>query len=70
MIKQKGKIGIFDSGLGGLAILKEVAKLMPTREYIYLGDNLHTPYGDKSQVEIFNLTSLVWIGFLKMARRL
>lgn len=53
---KKGKIGIFDSGLGGLTILKEAIKLMPHYEYIYLGDNLNTPYGDKSQSEIFKLT--------------
>ncbi len=56
MIKRTGKIGIFDSGLGGLTILKEVVKLMPCYEYIYLGDNQNTPYGNKSQDKIFNLT--------------
>lgn len=56
MIKQAGGIGIFDSGLGGLNILKEVVKLMPDRKYVYLGDNLHAPYGDKSQEDIFRLT--------------
>lgn len=56
MNTQRGKIGIFDSGLGGLTILKEIAKLMPYYEYIYLGDNQNTPYGDKSQDKIFNLT--------------
>lgn len=55
--EQKGKIGIFDSGLGGLTILKEVVRLMPNREYLYLGDNLHVPYGDKSREEIYALTS-------------
>lgn len=55
-IMQQGKIGIFDSGLGGLTILKEVVNLMPSYEYIYLGDNQNTPYGDKSQAEIFKLT--------------
>jgi glutamate racemase len=52
-----GKIGIFDSGLGGLTVLKETIRTMPDREYIYLGDNLHAPYGDKSQDEIFRHTS-------------
>ncbi len=56
MIKQSGKIGIFDSGLGGLTILSEVIKLMPDREYLYLGDNLRAPYGDKSQKDIFKYT--------------
>lgn len=52
----KGKIGVFDSGLGGLTILKAIVKLMPEREYIYLGDNLRAPYGGKSQAEIFKYT--------------
>lgn len=56
MIMRKGKIGFFDSGLGGLTILKEVAKLMPNYGYIYLGDNQNTPYGNRSQTEIFDLT--------------
>jgi glutamate racemase len=54
--KNNGKIGIFDSGLGGLTILKEVIKLMPNWEYLYLGDNLRTPYGEKTQAEIFKYT--------------
>lgn len=53
---QAGKIGIFDSGLGGLTILKEVVKLMPSYEYIYLGDNQNAPYGEKSHDKIFSLT--------------
>lgn len=56
MIEQSGKIGIFDSGLGGLTILKEIIKLMPEREYLYLGDNLRAPYGNRSQKEIFEFT--------------
>ena len=56
MNKQKVKIGIFDSGLGGLTILKELVSLMPDYEYVYLGDNQNTPYGHRSQAEIFNLT--------------
>jgi glutamate racemase len=51
--KNDGKIGIFDSGLGGLTILRAVVSLMPDREYLYLGDNLRAPYGNKSQKEIF-----------------
>ncbi len=54
--RRKGKIGIFDSGLGGLTILKEIMKVMPNRRYLYLGDNLHVPYGDKSRDEIYKLT--------------
>jgi len=56
ILERKGKIGIFDSGLGGLTILKEIMKVIPDREYLYLGDNLHVPYGDKSRDEIYKLT--------------
>lgn len=42
-------IGIFDSGLGGLTILKAVRKLMPNENIIYFGDTAHVPYGSKSK---------------------
>ncbi len=41
-------IGIFDSGVGGLTVLKEVAKLLPNENLIYLGDTARVPYGTKS----------------------
>ncbi len=50
------KIGIFDSGLGGLFVLKELRKQLPNYDYIYLGDTKNLPYGDKSQQRIFELT--------------
>jgi glutamate racemase len=49
-------IGVFDSGLGGLTILKEFIKELPSYDYIYLGDNARTPYGDKSQETICEYT--------------
>jgi glutamate racemase len=42
-------IGIFDSGLGGLTIFKEVRRLMPKENIIYFGDTAHVPYGSKSK---------------------
>ena len=50
------KIGFFDSGLGGLTILKTVAKKLPQYDYLYYGDTANLPYGDKTEAEIFNLT--------------
>lgn len=50
------KIGFFDSGLGGLTILKTVAKELPQYDYLYYGDTANLPYGDKTEAEIFNLT--------------
>lgn len=49
-------IGFFDSGLGGLSILKEVEKVMPEYDYIYLGDNARTPYGSRSDEVIYEFT--------------
>ena len=50
-------IGIFDSGLGGLTILKSILKTLPDYDYTYLGDNARAPYGNKSQEIIYRYTA-------------
>lgn len=45
-------IGMFDSGCGGLTVLKEYLKIMPNENFIYYGDTAHLPYGDKSKEKI------------------
>lgn len=50
------KIGVFDSGFGGLTILKEFFKLLPEYDYIYLGDNARTPYGTRSFQTVYRYT--------------
>ncbi|MEY3783932.1 MAG: hypothetical protein RLZZ230_254 [Candidatus Parcubacteria bacterium] len=52
------KIGFFDSGLGGLTILKAVAKELPQYDYVYYGDTANLPYGDKTEEEIYRLTQI------------
>jgi len=47
-------IGVFDSGLGGLTILKELLKKLPQYNYVYLGDNARVPYGGKSDEVIYS----------------
>ena len=47
------KIGIFDSGLGGLFTMKGIAKAMPAYDYVYLGDTKRLPYGNRSADTIF-----------------
>lgn len=42
-------IGIFDSGVGGLSVFREIRKVLPEQGYIYYSDNAHCPYGEKSQ---------------------
>ena len=49
-------IGIFDSGFGGLTILDKLINELPEYDYMYLGDNARTPYGNKSQEVIYNYT--------------
>ena len=49
-------IGIFDSGVGGTSIWKEVAKMLPHENTIYLADSANAPYGEKSKAEILQLT--------------
>jgi glutamate racemase len=45
---QNTPIGIFDSGFGGLTIFKQIRRLLPQYDYVYLGDNARTPYGNRS----------------------
>ncbi|MFA6194891.1 MAG: glutamate racemase [Patescibacteria group bacterium] len=49
----KNIIGVFDSGLGGLTVLKYFLRDLPNYNYIYLGDNARLPYGEKSQETIY-----------------
>ncbi|MCX2719104.1 glutamate racemase [Lentiprolixibacter aurantiacus] len=49
-------IGIFDSGLGGLSVWKDIQKLLPNEEFYYLADSRNAPYGDKSPEEILRLS--------------
>ena len=50
------KIGVFDSGFGGLTILKEIRKRLPQYDYLYLGDNARTPYGSRSFEIVYEFT--------------
>lgn len=51
-----GPIGIFDSGYGGLTILKEIRQRLPEYDYIYLGDNARAPYGPRSFDVVYRFT--------------
>jgi glutamate racemase len=55
-------IGIFDSGYGGLTVMKEIVKKLPQYDYIYLGDNARAPYGPRSfdTVYRYTLQSVKW----------
>jgi glutamate racemase len=49
-------IGVFDSGYGGLTVLKEIVKKLPQYDYIYLGDNARAPYGNRSFETVYHYT--------------
>ena len=59
------KIGVFDSGEGGLSVLKEITRLLPEAEYIYYSDNAHCPYGEKSPEYIQNRARAITERLLK-----
>ncbi len=50
-------IGVFDSGFGGLTVLRELLHHLPGADYVYLGDTAHLPYGSKSQTSVTRYTS-------------
>lgn len=56
MKHQTGPIGVFDSGYGGLTILRQIRQLMPQYDYLYLGDNARAPYGSHSFEVIYEYT--------------
>lgn len=51
------RVGVFDSGIGGLTVLKELIKKYPNNEYVYVGDTLNIPYGNKSLEQLKVLSS-------------
>ncbi len=55
-MKNKAPIGIFDSGIGGLTVMKDIIKRLPSYDYLYLGDSARTPYGNRSFESIYQFT--------------
>ncbi len=49
-------IGVFDSGHGGLTVLRALVARLPERVFLYLGDHRHAPYGARADAEILDLT--------------
>ena len=49
-------VAFFDSGLGGISVLRETVRLLPQEDYLYFGDSLHAPYGVKSVDEVVRLS--------------
>ncbi len=56
MAEKTDYIGVFDSGVGGISVLRELVKLMPTERFLYFGDSANAPYGSRSTAQIRQLT--------------
>lgn len=52
-------IGMFDSGVGGISVLREAVSHLPGERFIFYGDTLHAPYGTRSREEVFSLSRAV-----------
>lgn len=61
----KNIIGVLDSGVGGLSVLKELKNVMPHKNYIYFADTLNMPYGTKSPDEIYFFTKKILNFFME-----
>lgn len=55
-MEKQGPIGVFDSGYGGLTVLKEIVSRLPEYDYLYLGDNARSPYGTRSYETVYHYT--------------
>lgn len=58
-------IGIFDSGIGGVTVLKEIKKILPNENYIYYSDSKNNPYGDKEKEKIIEICDNILTKLLK-----
>ncbi|NOY97216.1 MAG: glutamate racemase [Chlorobi bacterium] len=56
MLQKSAPIGVFDSGYGGLTVLKELKAYLPQYDFVYLGDNARTPYGTRSFGVVYEYT--------------
>lgn len=55
-MRATGKIGVFDSGYGGLTVLRSIVDQLPQYDYLYLGDNARAPYGNRSFETVYQYT--------------
>ena len=65
MDNKEKSIGVFDSGLGGISVLKELREAMPSEKFIYYGDSANAPYGIKTKEEITERCEKIIEFFLK-----
>lgn len=64
-LSENSPIGIFDSGLGGLTVLRSLEKILPNESFIYFGDTAHVPYGNKSINSVIQYSQTIVEFFIK-----
>ena len=62
--RSKGFVGVFDSGLGGISVLRSLVAELPHEGFRYFGDSAHAPYGEKSEAEVLELSRAIVERFL------
>ena len=62
---KNGPIGVFDSGVGGLSVLRELKRLLPNENFVFLADQIHVPYGEKTKKELIDLAYRIADLFIK-----
>ena len=69
MEKKEAPIAVFDSGMGGVSVLRELIKMMPEEDFYYFGDSQNAPYGTKSTKVVRELTIAHTENFMKMGAK-
>ena len=57
MLQRNAPVGVFDSGHGGISVLRELVRLMPREDFLYFGDSANAPYGPRCAAEVRSLTA-------------
>ena len=69
-LSSSSPIGVFDSGLGGLTVLKSLEDILPNESNIYFGDTAHVPYGTKSDDMIIKYSEKILDFFISSADKI
>ena len=62
-------IGVFDSGVGGISVLRKAVEILPEEKFIYYGDSANAPYGVKTDEEAYRLSEHVFLKLLDMGAK-
>ena len=69
MENREAPIAVFDSGLGGVSVLRELIRIMPNEDFYYFGDSKHAPYGTKSAQQVRQMTIMHTQRFIAMGAK-